>query len=77
MDTPEDIESRRERGKVTRKHVPRSAHVAVGSVERDPVGLLEINSAGRVERLVPLRYGRMIESPFTFYRGSAIIQAHD
>ncbi|WP_458765663.1 DUF2252 domain-containing protein [Cupriavidus basilensis] len=76
-ETPEDILSRREAGKVTRKHVPRRAHAAIGNVDRDPVELLEINSAGRVERLVPLRYGRMIESPFTFYRGSAIVQAHD
>ncbi|MFM0125795.1 DUF2252 domain-containing protein [Paraburkholderia sp. RL18-101-BIB-B] len=57
--------------------MPRREHAAVGNVDRDPVKLLEINSAGRIERLVPLRYGRMIESPFAFYRGSAIIQAHD
>jgi uncharacterized protein (DUF2252 family) len=60
-----------------RRQVPRREHAAVGNVDRDPVELLEINSAGRIERLVPLRYGRMIESPFAFYRGSAIIQAHD
>ncbi|WP_408436080.1 DUF2252 domain-containing protein [Paraburkholderia sp. RL18-101-BIB-B] len=60
-----------------RRQVPRREHAAVGNVDRDPVKLLEINSAGRIERLVPLRYGRMIESPFAFYRGSAIIQAHD
>jgi uncharacterized protein (DUF2252 family) len=41
------------------------------------VALLEQNSAGRVEALVPLRYGRMSVSPFTFFRGSAILQAHD
>ncbi|WP_423739708.1 DUF2252 family protein [Cupriavidus basilensis] len=76
-ETPEDILSRRKAGKVTRKHVPRRAHAAIGNVDRDPVELLQVNSAGRVERLVPLRYGRMIESPFTFYRGSAIVQAHD
>jgi uncharacterized protein (DUF2252 family) len=38
---------------------------------------LKQSSAGRVEALVPLRYGRMLVSPFTFYRGSAILQAHD
>lgn len=60
-----------------RRQVPRREQAAIGNIDRDPVELLEINSAGRIERLVPLRYGRMIESPFAFYRGSAIIQAHD
>jgi uncharacterized protein (DUF2252 family) len=60
-----------------RRRAPRREHAAIGDMHRDPVELLEINSAGRIERLVPLRYGRMIESPFAFYRGSAIIQAHD
>jgi uncharacterized protein (DUF2252 family) len=49
----------------------------VGNIDRDPVELLKISSAGRIEKLVPLRYGRMIQSPFAFFRGSAIIQAHD
>jgi uncharacterized protein (DUF2252 family) len=49
----------------------------IGNVDRDPVQLLRENSAGRVEALVPLRYGRMSLSPFTFFRGSAILQAHD
>ena len=49
----------------------------VGNIKRDPIKLLEASSAGRVERLVPLRYGRMLASPFAFYRGSAAIQAHD
>ncbi|MGO4332063.1 DUF2252 domain-containing protein [Cupriavidus sp. 2TAF22] len=77
METPAESDGRRESGRITRKHVPRRSHAAIGNVDRDPVELLEINSAGRVERLVPLRYGRMIESPFAFYRGSAILQAHD
>jgi hypothetical protein len=57
--------------------VPRREQATIGNVKRDPVELLEINSTGQIERLVPLLYGRMIESPFTFYRGSAIIQAHN
>ncbi len=72
-----DPETRRERGKAVRRQVPRGDHVAIGNVDRDPIELLQISSTGRVPRLVPLRYGRMIESPFAFYRGSAIIQAHD
>lgn len=71
------VAARRERGKALRQQVPRGAHSAIGYVDRDPVALLQASSEGRVPRLVPLRYGRMIQSPFTFFRGSAIIQAHD
>ncbi len=60
-----------------RNHMSRRAHAHVGKLDRDPVELLEQNSADRVARLVPLRYGRMLASPFTFFRGSAILQAHD
>ena len=76
--TPSDLlTERRELGRTARKETPRSAHAHIGNIDRDPVDLLRENSMGRVEALVPLRYGRMLESPFTFYRGSAIIQAHD
>lgn len=70
-------EERRARGRAARQRAPRSTHEAIGDVDRDPVELLKQSSAGRVEALVPLRYGRMLVSPFTFYRGSAILQAHD
>jgi uncharacterized protein (DUF2252 family) len=59
------------------RQTPRSEQSSIGDVDRDPIELLKINSAGRVERLIPLRYGRMLASPFAFYRGSAILQAHD
>ncbi|HEY2607176.1 DUF2252 domain-containing protein [Paraburkholderia sp. RL18-103-BIB-C] len=76
--TPSDLlTERRELGRSARKETPRSAHANIGNTDRDPVDLLRENSLGRVEALVPLRYGRMLASPFTFYRGSAIIQAHD
>ena len=45
--------------------------------DRDPVGLLDAHDASRVPELVPIRYGRMLVSPFTFYRGAAAIMAHD
>lgn len=77
MATTEDPGDRRGSGKSVRSKVPRGAHMAIGNVDRDPVELLQISSEGRVRQLVPLRYGRMIESPFAFYRGSAIVQAHD
>lgn len=77
MEHVAELEDRLERGKALRQTVPRRTQASIGNVDRDPVRLLEESSAGRVERLIPLRYGRMIASPFTFYRGSAIIQAHD
>ena len=43
----------------------------------DPVALLEEQSGSRVQDLVPIRYGRMLVSPFTFYRGAALIMAAD
>jgi len=43
----------------------------------DPVGLLIESSKGRVEELLPIRYGRMMASPFAFYRGAAAIMAGD
>jgi uncharacterized protein (DUF2252 family) len=64
-------------GRAVRDHMSRRAHAHVGKLGRDPVELLEQNSADRVARLVPLRYGRMLASPFAFFRGSAILQAHD
>ena len=76
--TPSDsLAERRTLGRNARKETPRSAHASIGNTDRDPVNLLRENSQGRVENLIPLRYGRMLASPFTFYRGSAIIQAHD
>jgi uncharacterized protein (DUF2252 family) len=77
MDTLQSVETRRTEGKAARDKAARKGHAAIGNVERDPVTLLEANSAGRVKRLVALRYGRMLASPFAFFRGSAVIQAHD
>jgi uncharacterized protein (DUF2252 family) len=71
------IAEREARGRAAREHSKRSSHKAVGELHRDPVELLRQSSEGRVENLVPLRYGRMAVSPFTFFRGTAILQAHD
>jgi uncharacterized protein (DUF2252 family) len=67
------------RGKAARAEVPRASHaIFAPSPERaDPVALLERQAATRVPELVPIRYGRMLVSPFTFYRGAAMIMAHD
>src|SRR3954470_19099017 len=70
---------RRARGKAARSEVPRSAHGAwePASIRRDPVDLLEEQARTRLPELVPIRYGRMLVSPFTFFRGAAYIMAAD
>ena len=67
------------RGKAARAEVPRSRHrVFDPSPDRaDPVTLLARQAETRVPELVPIRYGRMLVSPFTFYRGAAMIMAND
>jgi uncharacterized protein (DUF2252 family) len=66
-------------GKQARRHAPRSSHGewAPATGRPDPVDILEQQAATRVPELVPLRYGRMLVSPFTFYRGAAAIMAAD
>jgi uncharacterized protein (DUF2252 family) len=67
------------RGKAARVQVPRSRHAIFEPAPRraDPVELLERQSKTRVAELVPIRYGRMLVSPFSFYRGAAKIMAGD
>ncbi|MGA9161716.1 MAG: DUF2252 domain-containing protein [Actinomycetota bacterium] len=67
------------RGKAARAKVPRSSHTGWDppSDRRDPVDLLEEQATSRVPELVPIRYGRMLTSPFAFYRGAAYIMAAD
>jgi uncharacterized protein (DUF2252 family) len=67
------------RGKAARAEVPRSSHAeySPGPYRRDPVELLEMQAVGRVPELVPIRYGRMLVSPFTFLRGAALVMAAD
>ena len=67
------------RGKAARAEVPRSSHgkFEPSPTRADPVALLEQQAATRVPELIPIRYGRMLVSPFTFYRGAAIVMAHD
>jgi uncharacterized protein (DUF2252 family) len=76
---PGSPEERAAAGKAARTDAPRSSHggwePAAG--RRDPVELLEQQAGSRVGQLVPLRYGRMLVSPFTFYRGAAAVMAAD
>jgi uncharacterized protein (DUF2252 family) len=66
-------------GKAARAEVPRSSHAQFepASDRPDPLDLLEAQAKTRVPELVPIRYGRMLVSPFTFYRGAAKIMAAD
>ena len=67
------------RGKAARAEVPRSSHATFEPVAHrpDPVRVLEQQAQTRVPELVPIRYGRMLVSAFTFYRGAAMIMAGD
>ena len=66
------VAERAARGKAARAEVPRSSHAEWEPAPRpDPVDLLEEQAQTRVPELVPIRYGRMLVSPFTFYRGAA------
>jgi len=73
------VAERAARGKAARAEVPRSVHAEwlAPPGRRDPVELLEEQAASRVPELVPVRYGRMGVSPFTFYRGAAYLMAAD
>ena len=72
-------EERAAAGKAARKKVPRSSHGdwEPAARQRDPVKVLEDQAKNRVPGLVPIRYGRMLASPFTFFRGAAAIMAMD
>jgi len=67
------------RGRAARARAPRRSHAGYTPApgRADPIAILESQSAVRLPELVPLRYGRMCESPFRFYRGAAAIMAAD
>jgi uncharacterized protein (DUF2252 family) len=79
---PTESLSRKERlvaGKALRDAVPRERHAAWNppAKRRDPIDVLEDSSRDRLSQLIPIRYGRMLRSPFTFLRGSAALMAYD
>ena len=66
------------RGKAARAEVPLESHAVFEPRDRpDPIALLEEQSATRLPNLVPVRYGRMMASPFSYYRGAALPMAAD
>jgi uncharacterized protein (DUF2252 family) len=77
-----DFSPRKERlaaGETLREALPREHHGAwkPPATRRDPIDVLEESNRDRVPELVPIRYGRMLRSPFTFLRGSAGLMAYD
>ena len=72
-------QERHERGRAARQMAPRSSHAqwAPAPDRPDPVDLLEAQARDRIADLMPIRYSRMMASPFTFLRGSAIVMAND
>src|SRR3954463_15138940 len=65
-------------GKAARDRTPLESHAQFSpAAGRDPVGLLLAQASSRVAELVPVRHGRMLVSPFTFYRGAALPMAAD
>ena len=72
-------EQRRQEGKSLREKVPRESHAEfeIASDRTDPVKVIKKSSEGRLQHLVPIRYGRMAKSVFAFYRGTASLMAMD
>lgn len=73
------VEKRITLGKRFRKQSPRSSHGewAPAADRPDPISLLQAQDAGRLQHLLPIKYGRMMASPFAFLRGSAVVMASD
>src|ERR1017187_6820246 len=73
------LDERMEVGKNQRSQTSREAHsvMAPKKGRMDPIQLIIDSNAGRVEKLIPIRYERMLISPFAFLRGSAIVMAED
>ena len=70
---------RKKMGKALRKQAPRSSHGdwAPEPDRPDPISLLQAQDKSRIQHLVPIKYERMLESPFAFLRGSAVVMACD
>ncbi len=72
-------DERRAAGKALRDGVSRSAHGGWKAPKdrRDPIDILNESNEGRLPQLIPIRFGRMAQSPFAFYRGAAAVMSAD
>jgi uncharacterized protein (DUF2252 family) len=77
--TEQSRSERRKMGKALRQQVPRLSHGdwKPAPDRPDPISLLQEQDKTRLQQLVPIKYGRMLESPFAFFRGSAVVMASD
>lgn len=76
--TPLSTRERRAAGRQVRAHCPREVHAKVVlPKQRDLVAIIKASDRGRLPHLIPIRHGRMAQSPFAFFRGGAAIQAID
>ena len=72
------VSERAASGRAARKQAPRSSQAELQvAADRDPIAVLEEQARTRVRELVPVRYGRMLVSPFAFFRGAAAVMAND
>src|SRR5262245_31576472 len=77
--TAPTVPQRMAEGKSLRLNIPRSSHAewSPPADRPNPLDLLQAQDETRLPELVPIRYGRMLASPFTFFRGSAVVMARD
>ncbi|HTU13743.1 MAG TPA: DUF2252 domain-containing protein [Solirubrobacterales bacterium] len=71
------FEDARKYGKTLRSQIKRSDHARFLAGERDPVAIIEEQNLSRLQELIPVRIGRMLQSKFAYYRGTAATMAHD
>lgn len=76
-DAVASVDELRRYGRSLRTTVRRGDHATLTLPERDPVSILQEQNESRLADLVPVRMGRMLESPFAYYRGTAAVMAHD
>lgn len=79
LDQKLPVNERIAQGKSLRKNVPRSSQGdwVMAANRPDPLSLLQAQDEGRLQHLLPIKYGRMLASPFAFLRGSAVVMASD
>jgi uncharacterized protein (DUF2252 family) len=71
------LAERYEQGVSLRRRTPRQKHADLPGPDRDPMATLAAGGRGRIPKLIPVRYERMLSSPFAFLRGSAAVMAQD
>ena len=71
------LDDLRQQGRALRSSLPRDAHAELVLPDRDPVGIITAQNETRLADLVAVRIGRMLQSPFAYFRGTAAVMAHD